>query len=72
MIAPKDGIYQANLKETWSENKTPVLVEKHKNSSNTIIKTMDLASTVGSVACMGVAVASFFTPIKLAVAGTGL
>lgn len=72
MIAPKDGMYQADLKEIWSEISSPVWVEMHSNNaSKKITNAIDVASTLVNFGCIGIGVAAIFNPITAPVAIAG-
>ena len=65
MIAPKDGIYQADLKEVWSDKMSSVCVEVHKNNSTKkITNAVDWASTVVNFGCVTIGIAAVFNPIS--------
>ena len=64
MIAPAEGIYQADLKELWSEKSSKVWVEVHNNHVNkNLTKAIDIAATAVNVGCIGVGIAAAFNPI---------
>lgn len=72
MISPKDGIYQADLKEVWSEKMSTVWVETHSiNTSKKITTAVDIASTVVNIGCVGVGIAAIFNPISAPIAIAG-
>lgn len=65
IISPKDGIYQADLKEVWSEKTSTVWVEAHNiNTTKKITTAVDIASTVVNIGCVGVGIAAIFNPIS--------
>ena len=71
IVAPKNGIYQANPKELWSEQELLVWVEKFENAKSKTIKILDYASIAGAVGATGVAIGAAFTPIGLGAAVAG-
>ena len=69
MITPKDGIYQGNLREMWSDEKSPIWIDINVNRSNTFVEKMDAASMIASFATLGTACASFFAPTVVITTG---
>ncbi|XP_011498114.1 PREDICTED: uncharacterized protein LOC105362374 [Ceratosolen solmsi marchali] len=61
MYVPKNGIYQANLREIWSEDYCPVWIEKFIN--NKVCNNIDTVCNVINIGLMGVAIAASFHPI---------
>ncbi|KAJ8683146.1 hypothetical protein QAD02_018938 [Eretmocerus hayati] len=65
MISPKDGVYQADLREVWSDTKSAVWVEiQNIHTTRKITSTVDIASTVVNFGCVGVGIAALFNPIS--------
>ncbi|XP_008201867.1 uncharacterized protein LOC100678274 [Nasonia vitripennis] len=72
MIAPKDGIYQADLKEVWSDKTSTVWVETHSNNATRkYTSAVDVASTLVNFGCVGIGIAAMFNPISAPVAIAG-
>ncbi|XP_023245581.1 uncharacterized protein LOC106637191 isoform X2 [Copidosoma floridanum] len=72
MVAPKNGIYQADLKEVWSDKTSAVWVEAHRiNTTRKITNAVDIASTLVNLGCIGIGVAAIFNPISAPVALAG-
>ncbi|KAL7301150.1 hypothetical protein TKK_0006124 [Trichogramma kaykai] len=72
MIAPKDGVYQADLKELWSDKTSKVWVETHNNNANSkYASVVDVAASVANFGYLGISVAAMFNPISapFAIAG---
>lgn len=73
MVAPKDGIYQADLKEIWSDKTSNVWVEcLNINTTRKITSAVDVASTLVNVGCVGIGIAAIFNPISAPVAIAGI
>lgn len=73
MISPKDGVYQADLKELWSDKSSTVWVETHYlHTTKKITSAVDIASTMVNIGCVGVGIAAIFNPISAPIAIAGL
>jgi hypothetical protein len=71
MLLPKDGIYQANLKELWSSEESIVSLETYVKIQDNLKNTLDTVSKFVSAGTFITSVCSIFMPITFPITTVG-